>query len=127
MVINSGQIVQRPDINIDPQFFVPPDVIDVRQRNDSDGSAGETEVTTGTAEGDAETTIDEGTIDAGPDIVDDTTTTNEPTSKLPVPTGVTVFSQRARTAPGGQIVIDVVFDVPDIPGVSQIDVRVAAA
>lgn len=89
------------DIEIDPRFFVPNGVVDVRQENKEDG----------------EYYYNEKTLAAeGP-------TLQSPESVLPMPSSsFEIVEQRVRIAPDGRAVVDVIVEFPD--AVFKVDVRV---
>lgn len=94
------------DIEIDPRFFIPPGLIDVRQSNKQNSEY----------------------------IYDDSTRAVEgpiletPTSVVPIaPTSYSIVSQRVRTSSDGRAVVDVLVEFPDIPGVQSIDIQITKA
>lgn len=91
------------DIEIDPRFFCPPGVIDVRQANKENG----------------EFYYDEETLAVEGPVLE------YPESVLPMPpSSYEIVEQRVRIAPDGRAVVDVTVEFPDIAGVYSIDVRV---
>lgn len=94
------------DIVIDPHFFVPPGVVDVRQE----------------AEGNAEFFYDTST-QAAPSGIPSTTTADIPS----LPASYSIFEQRVRISADGTSVVDVTLDFPDTTGVYSIDVQVTKA
>ncbi|UMO76255.1 hypothetical protein SEA_TOMAS_66 [Streptomyces phage Tomas] len=115
MSINSNQIIKKPDVIIDPNFFLPPGVVDARYPNE--------------IEVEQEPVSD--VVDADDIIVDDSVINDEPeeegeetnTTVLFPPDTMTVVSQTIRVGDNGQQVVDVVIDVPDSEESTQIDVR----
>lgn len=125
MGINSGQVVKKPDITIDPNFFLPPNLSEVEYKveqifgddspQDLVDENGEVVVLVEpfnavTEDGSF------GTLGDSIQVAED---------KLPVPGKPTLVSQTTRATPGGNIVIDVVLDVPDIPGIQEVDIRIS--
>jgi len=91
------------DVVIDPRFFVPPGVVDVRHQNNED----------------AEVLYDASTLaQEGPVL-------QSPASVIPMPpTSYTIVDQRVRIASDGRAIVDAIVDFPDVDGVISIDVRV---
>lgn len=113
--INSDQVVTKPPLNLDPNFYVPAGLINVTNKPQDD--------------------VDDD-LDRTPTIVDanlifptsvDPTTTGDTTS-LAVPQKVSVVSpQNVRTLANGTTVVDVYIDVEDIPGITNYEVRITKA
>jgi len=91
------------DVVIDPHFFVPSGVIDVRQQNNENSDYLY----------DASTVAQEGPIILTP----------ESTIPMP-PTSYSIAEQHVRMASDGRAVVDVYVDFPDVDGINTIDVRV---
>lgn len=98
---------------INPNFFLPPNVLDLRYlQTDEDG--------------DPQSVVDVEVTYPIDEPVDDVPPTNDGSSPdLPIPDGITFVSQTVRSPTGGGYVIDVVIDIPDIPGVDGFEVSVA--
>lgn len=91
------------DIEIDPRFFVPPGVVDVRQQNRENG----------------EYYYDEDTLAVEGPVLE------YPEAVLPMPpSSYEIVDQRVRIAPDGRAVVDVTVEFPDVQGIYSIDVRV---
>jgi len=88
---------------LDPHFFVPSGVVDVRQQNNEN----------------AEYLYDDSILaEEGP-------TLETPTSVIPMPpTSYQIASQRVRIASDGRAVVDVYIEFPDVDGIETIDVAV---
>lgn len=108
------------DKGLDPSFFLPPNVIDLRYSNTNGDSA-------------------DGEEDGGPEPLDTESppmgevlndegfgdlSSPEVAAALPIPEGLTIVSQTVRTKPGGGYVVDVVVDVTDMPGIENFDLAV---
>jgi len=91
------------DVVLDPHFFVPSGVVDVRQQNNEN----------------AEYLYDDSILaEEGP-------TLETPTSVIPMPpTSYQIASQRVRIASDGRAVVDVYIEFPDVDGIETIDVAV---
>ena len=102
------------DVVINPDFFLPPNVLDLRYLNTAeDGDSSSADSTA-----DLTLPLDE--------VVDDVPVGNDGSSPdLPIPDGITIVSQTVRSPAGGGYVIDVIIDIPDIPGVDGFEVSVA--
>jgi hypothetical protein len=105
MAETTRNVVPKQPVDIDPQFFLPPNVVDVRYSQDKDPS----QYTVGDDE--------EGQV------IDDTIGS---TVGMPIPETITIISKTARTTSSGTVV-DIVIEVPDYPGVKEYDVRLAKA
>lgn len=103
--INSDEIIFRPDTVLDPEFYVPPGLArvtnsiptlleEIENGGDDLGGVGD---------------VPDGSLD--PDT-------------LPAPATAVVISQTARLLASGAYVIDVVFEVEDVPGATSAEVRV---
>lgn len=96
------------EIVIDPRFSKPPNVVDVRDASNVDGIS---------------------YYESIPDYNDfeEAEPQDQDAVGIPMPpTSFSVVSQTVRNVDGNQVV-DVVLEVPDIPGVKQFDIRVAKA
>lgn len=114
-LISSGKIVKKPVIVVNPNFFLPPGVVDARPMTEEElaleGTKGQNQTERAFSAGLP------GTIEADPD---------KPI-KLPVlrpPTDIAVKSQRVRNNADGTSVVDVVLAVPDVEGATGYDVRI---
>lgn len=99
---------------IDPRFFLPPNVIDLGYKDISaptDDNPTEQDI-------DAVVTPDDYITDN-----DETNGTGSDEGRLLPPDYVELVSQTARVASGGTVVVDVVIDVEDVANASQFDVR----
>lgn len=119
MSINSNEIIKKPDIIIDPNFPLPPGVVDARYPN-------EEEVDQGTVN---ETTSD-GDLLVAPNIefvepVEDQDVND--ISVLYPPDNLAVVSQTVRMGDNGQQVVDVVLEIFDVGESIQVDVRMSKA
>jgi hypothetical protein len=93
------------DIEIDPHFFVPPGVVDVRHENKENGEFFYEE----------DTRASDGPTIAYPEAV------------LPMPpSNYKIVNQTVRISPGGRAAVDVIIEFPDVQGIYSIDVRVTA-
>ena len=121
--IKDSQIIKVPDIVIDPQFFVPDDVIGVRPAEELEQVPNDPDLENleipfddlydenedGTSYDDEATFSDDVTDD--PDALD-------------TPSGLTVLSQTVRMSTDGRAVVDVTFNVDDIIGATNYEIRV---
>lgn len=103
-VINSGQVIQRPEIVLDPMFPLPPDLLGVRSKTAGEVRAGDAFDTGGEQDGED----DEAKV-----IID-----------LPTPQTMTVISRTTRVLPDNRVVVDVVIETPDIKGVTEFETRI---
>jgi hypothetical protein len=102
---------------LDPTFFLPPNVLDLRYTESENADDGGEEV--------VDSSTDVPPVDSAPEISENGEfLTPEAAVQIPIPDGITVVSQTTRS-PAGGYVVDVVINVPDIPGVENFDVQVA--
>lgn len=106
--LNTGQIVTKPEIIIDPMFPMPPGVLGVRQGD-------------GLTDSDIESFEDDGS-EYSLDDVEETTDAGT----LAPPSSIIVVGQTARVV-NGRTVIDVQIEIEDVPGMEDYEVRYAAA
>lgn len=120
MSINSNQIIKKPDVIIDPNFFLPPGVVDARYPN-------EIEVTTDEVDDVVDT---DDVLDADSDVIleepEETGEDNDTTLLYPPDTAI-VVSQTLRFDGTGKQVVDVILEVPDVQDSIQVDVRMTKA
>lgn len=120
MTISGKQVKQTQPVEIDPNFFLPPNVVDMRYVDIDE-------------EGNSSTTRSEDTgeiISVNYDEVDYSEFDSEPdTGTVPPllspPDSVTLVSQQVRVTDDGRFVVDVILEVEDMPGVINFDVRTA--
>jgi shikimate 5-dehydrogenase len=110
MTESTRDVVTVQPVVLDPNFFVPPGVVDVRYVNETDtDSLYIDDPNNNEADPDATATDDL--------IIDTTTTGLEP------PANITIVSQTVKVAADGRFVVDVVIDVEDAPGVTTYESR----
>ncbi|AXH67418.1 hypothetical protein SEA_WOFFORD_63 [Streptomyces phage Wofford] len=119
MSINSNQIIKKPDVVIDPNFFLPPGVVDARYPSEIEVDQGEIDEV---IDVDDVLEVDLEDEQAEIDEPEETGEDNETDKLLPPDTAI-VVSQTVRTGENGQQVVDVVLEVPDVDESIQIDVR----
>jgi hypothetical protein len=114
-------IKQTPPTSLDPNFFLPPDVIDMRyvELDTEDSRVGYTEdgELVGYLYDDATTAEFEefGQGDTGA------------SSLLSPPDSVTVLAQEVRVTQDGRFVVDVIIEVPDMQGIISFDQSISKA
>ncbi|WXW92555.1 hypothetical protein SEA_ENYGMA_64 [Streptomyces phage Enygma] len=118
MSINSNQVIKKPDVIIDPNFFLPPGVVDARYPDEIENDQ---EEITDVIDTDDVLDIDSDSL-AEVDEPEETGEDNDTTTLLP-PDTVIVVSQTIRVSDNGQQVVDVILEVPDVDESIQIDVR----
>ena len=99
---------------LDPNFFLPPNVVDLRYLNDND--------TDGLYPDDD--LVDDTESDSGLP-ADGDSTVSDPTASLLPPANITIVSQTVRPVSGGNYVVDVVIDVEDVPGITSYETRLS--
>lgn len=107
-VVNSQPVV------LDPNFFLPPGVVDARYINDED--------TAGLYDNNDPTGTDSDTTEVVDDSTTDTPIVETPNTIQP-PANITIVSQTVRAVADGRYVVDVVIDVEDVPGISTYETR----
>ena len=121
--ISTANVIQTPPVVLNPQFFLPPDVIDVRV-----GDSAEPVEDDGITYDDVIDADDVLTDGSTPDVPD---TPNVPTDDdgegaevLPTPQWMNIIDQQVRIAPDGKAVVDVVIELEDVTGATEYDVRI---
>lgn len=105
----------REDIVINPElFFVPEDVIDVR------AGTGETNPEI-PAQPVSETEFNLDEVDIDSDILED----GDFDASMQTPQWLSVISQTVRVSPDGRSVVDITFEVEDVPGAVDYELRVS--
>lgn len=110
MSISGSQVKIKTDAVIDPNFFLPPGVIDMRYSTEQDVSS-EDDYT-------SDEEVDVTVVEVG-------VTDNSQADTLTPPDNITIISQTVKISPDGHEVVDVVLEVDDIPGVTSYEVRLA--
>jgi hypothetical protein len=113
--ISTSNVIKNPDVILNPVFFLPPDVIDVRVGDTSDPS-----------EEDGVTYDD--VVESSDVLVDDTPNIpidddGEGAEVLPTPQWMNIIDQQVRIAPDGKAVVDVVIELEDVTGATEYDIR----
>ena len=109
MATNDNPLISQQPITVDPNFFLPPSLIN-GEYSSVDGPFSEDDETVG------------GTGDTVVEVIDESATDGGITGLRP-PDTVTVFSQTVRIAPDGRQVIDVLLDVETVEGAADYEVR----
>lgn len=119
MTTSGKQVKQVQPVEIDPNFFLPPNVVDMRYADidEADDSA-----TTRSDTGEV-VSVNYDEVDYS-DLITDPGTGTVPPLLFP-PDSVTLVSQQVRVTDDGRFVVDVILEVEDIPGVINFDVRTA--
>lgn len=119
--IKDTNVIKTPEVVLNPVFFLPPDVIDVRSgtpptENEEDGVTYDDVV-------DVDDVLTDSPIDTGSDDfpIDD----GDAVEMLPTPQWMNIIDQQVRIAPDGKAVVDVVIELEDVSGATEYDVRVA--
>ena len=102
----STSIVQKGTTQVDQQFFVPPNIIDVKQE-EIDDIREQTDYAN-----------DEDDVEEGGE------TTRE---GIPAPSWIKIIRQTVRAKKGGGVVVDVIIEVEDVDGVSEYEKRLSKA
>lgn len=108
--ISSGRIVQKPEVVLDPNLFLPPGVTGMRLETLEERGR----KSPGSSSGGDDTSIDSEYTYDNPDL----------DTSLRPPAWLKLISQTVRTGPTGIQVVDVVIEVEDVPGVTDYQPRV---
>lgn len=108
-VITSGKVIQKPEIVLDATDFLPPGIIGVRTQTREEAGHPED---FGSADNNGNELLE---MD-GADYVADVTS-------LPIPTFMKVVSQVSRVEEDKTILVDVVIETDDFPGITEFDAR----
>lgn len=124
--ISTANVIKTPEVVLNPVFFLPPDVIDVRVGDTSDPTE-EDGVTY-----DDVVEADDVIVDGSDDSVVDTPNIpidddGEGAEALPTPQWMTIIDQQVRIAPDGKAVVDVVIELEDVTGATEYDIRMTKA
>lgn len=115
--IRDSSIIRTPEVQIDPRFSFPDDVVDLHithydeeqpESYDDNDNSSLTEVT-----------LDQ-TIPSS-DVLDEP---DNASTSLSAPQTLTIISQTVRISPDGTSVVDVVIEVEDVPGAESYELRV---
>jgi hypothetical protein len=110
MTDSTRNVVNKQPVVLDPNFFLPPGVVDVRHVNDTETDGLYSDESDDTiAEGDVESPVDS-VVDGNNDV-------------LQPPGEITIVSQTVKVADDGKFAVDVVIDVEEIPGVTNYETR----
>lgn len=115
MTDSTRSVASKQPVVLDPNFFAPPGVVDVRyiNENETDGIYPDDSEDTAGAENDIglpEDTVSDGTTDI-----------------LQPPASVTIVSQTVKVAADGKFAVDVVIEVEELPGVTNYETRLTKA
>lgn len=116
--IKDTNIVHTPEVVIDPQFFVPSDVVGIRPAGTEDLIPDDPDQDYLSGVDYDSAIIDPTSVGTGP--VDSTNT-------LQTPQTVSVVSQTVRFTADGASVVDVVIAVEDVLGATNYEVRLSTA
>jgi hypothetical protein len=119
---STKSVKNAPAIVLDPNFFLPPNVVDMRYRTaeeENDSAVGRSdsgEIVNVEYDDSGFSELQEG--------VDENDENDSVSSFLSPPDYANVVSQTVRVTADGKFVVDVILDVEDVPGAVQYDVRI---
>lgn len=119
--IKTTNVIKAPEIVLDPTFFLPPDVVDVRVGNTSDPAEEDGVTYDDIVDVDDVIISDDDLANPGPEVPTDDD--GEGAELLPTPQWMNIIDQQVRIAPDGRAVVDVVIELEDITGATEYDVR----
>jgi hypothetical protein len=124
-VITSGKVIQKPDIVLESDDFLPPGILNVRTKTRDEsgilsGEGSESTADPTEAEENGGDGPEKGTLD--PDNPDGLLYEDRPGS-MPVPKDMRIISQTVKVGDDKKITVDVVIETSDFPGIKEFDVR----
>jgi hypothetical protein len=127
--ISTANVIKTPEVVLNPVFFLPPDVVDVRVADTSDpteedGVTYDDVVDADDVLTDGSPTDDDTVVDTPNVPIDDD---GEGAEMLPTPQWMQIIDQQVRIAPDGKAVVDVVIELEDVTGATEYDVRMTKA
>ena len=115
-VITSGKVIQKPEVVLEVDDFLPPGVLGVRRKTrDEAGQIGQS------GEGNA-TLQDEVIINDDPLGLDPGDDGDAP-DVLPIPQTLRIISQTEVIGEDGKVTVDVLIETDDFPGIREFEVR----
>lgn len=125
--IKDTNVIKTEDVLINPVFFLPPDVIDVRSGTDDEHQEDQVrfdDIVTDDGVSD-DTTVPDDFDPADDDSSMDGDAGENDAEELPAPEYMTIIEQKIRIAPDGKAVVDVVIELEDVSSeTTEYDVRV---
>ncbi len=114
-VTTSGKVIQKPELVLEVDDFLPPGLIGVRNKTSDEGRTEEV-IAGSEANG---TLAEESTGPINPGGTGDGTL-----MEMPIPLDLRIISQTIRVGPDGKMVVDVVIETSNITGVSEFETRI---
>jgi hypothetical protein len=119
--VKSTNVIKAPEVVLNPVFFLPPDVVDVRVGSSTDSVDDDGVTYDDIVNADDVLTEEDLAVNPGPEVaIDDD---GEGAELLPTPQWMTIIEQQVRIAPDGKAVVDVIIELEDISGATEYDVR----
>ena len=115
MTDSTRNVAQSQDVVLDPNFFLPPNVVDLRYVNDKDTDGVYTD-----EDYEGEDVLDGEPLPAEEPVID-----LGSTSPIMPPTNITIVSQTVRVLGGGGYVVDVEIEVEDSDGADYYETRIS--
>lgn len=126
--ISTANVIKAPEVILNPAFFLPPDVVDVRVADTSEPTEDDGVTYDDVIDAD-DVIVDGSEVDSGisdtPNIPTDDD--GEGAEMLPTPQWMNIIDQQVRIAPDGKAVVDVVIELEDVTGAAEYDVRITKA
>lgn len=119
-MISNKSVKQTPPTELDPNFFLPPNVIDMRYVDTEE--AADAELVRNDDGEVSQVSYDE--VDYSESLDDFDEGSNDENSLLPTPDSVVLVSEEVRVTADGKFVVDVVLDVTEIGGTVNYEARV---
>lgn len=118
-VITSGKVIQKPEIVLDQNDFLPPGILGVRpQTRDEAGHP--------TGFGDRDNSEEEGTLDeiVNENPLEEPDDIGKGPDVMPIPTFMKIISQTVKVGADKKITLDVVIETDDFPGIREFEARI---
>jgi hypothetical protein len=115
--IKDTNVIKTPEVVLNPQFFLPPDVIDMRSGYQDIIQEDNVTYDDAIIDADNQSQSDYG-VDNGE------SGTNESAESIPSPQWMNIIDQQVRISTDGKAIVDVTVEFEDISGSSEYDIRV---
>lgn len=121
-VITSGKVIQKPDIVLETDEFLPPGILNVRTKTRDESGILSGDGSDSTFIGAEPDPLDEDGTDT-PELPPEDLYEDKPGS-MPVPMDMRIISQTVKVGDDRKITVDVVIETSDFPGIREFEARV---
>jgi hypothetical protein len=122
-VITSGKVIQKPDIVLESDDFLPPGILDVRTKTRDESGSGEG-IGGGSDQPGTLTDTEVTDTEGGTDPTNAGTLYGDTPGSMPVPQDMKIISQTVKVGADRKITVDVVIETSDFPGITEFQTRV---